>query len=304
MLTECVCYEACDLLTFQGIITKYYGMLSKSTTARICCKCGGPAALYTTKRFHAFPATRIYFCEKCYENTEKRGDIILITNLVISAIIAAVAIFLNTAQISGEDKTRVVQEQKKADERDFNGDGFLDLWEMQATGQQIRYFKEIGYPWEIVERGQNPTRAVLVSYPVKDWVELFKNNKEVRNTINFSEVMSKFLARYTDPDSPMQIDRVFLTATRDLAYVLKRYPTPPSQWLPSSSTSTPASSPKGKHGKKIDKIEGMEAFPQAPVAPVEVLVCYERLKSGEGVLLAQIFGIPEDKLPLPYREGK
>jgi hypothetical protein len=263
-----------------------------------CSKCGETAVLYSTKRYHLFSTQRRFYCQNCQSGIEKREDLLLIFNLVFAALFVTAMVFLNTMGLSRNKNNDALIAQKIL-ERDFDGDGQIDLWELQATQQQIDNFKQLGYPWEVVESGNNPTRAFLLSTSPREWSVLERSNAELKNIFNFPDVMSRFIAKNTNPASPVQIDRVFLTSSRDVAFILKKYSIPPSEWPPVEATPSPA--PKGKQPLKKEEKE----FRMPPSVTIEeTFVCYEQLKRSEGLLVARLFGIPDEKLPPSFQTEK
>ncbi len=260
-----------------------------------CERCGEKATLYATKRFGLFSIRRRYYCDSCFTKVDKRQDKILIITLIFSVFLMVFFLYLLFVP-----PDRFFQSEKQLTEtarrleKDFDRDGVLDLWEIQAREKQIRNFKLFGYPWESAYGGKEPTRASLASLPVKEWLELFENNNEVKNAFNFSSVMEDVQKKYTDPDSPRQLDRVFLTMNRDIAFIVKTYSLPPSKWATLSPT------PPSENGKTAKKKDA-----GAPAPPViEAFVFYEKLKKSEGLELARLFGVPPKKLPVSYTRIK
>ncbi|MBZ0274356.1 hypothetical protein K8I61_20150 [bacterium] len=254
-----------------------------------CSVCGKPASWRVTKKFRLFPAPRRLLCDACLAEAEQREDRALLIHLVLATTLVGVTLYLQLTIDSQAGAPPPPPGRHAA--RDFDRDGELDLWEVQATDSQVEHFARLGYPWEAVESGNLPTRAFVATMPVEDWVRLYSGDREIRNAVNFPDVMDGFVKRHTDKTNSTQLDRVFLTVTRELGYIVRRYEKPPSEWP------TPAPTPEKAAAKK-------PATPAPPPVPViDVWVGYEPLTISEGKRMAAAFNVPPEKLPLPYREG-
>lgn len=261
----------------------------------VCSKCGGSAVLEATKRFHAIPRQRRLFCDECYSGEEKHEDFILLIGLGVSILllVASIAAFVWGSEKFRKDRTEAVKIERQA--RDFDADGVVDIWEQQATREQINNFARVGYPCEALEGKDKTSPPMLAVISAERWVEIFRSNKNVRNSINYPMAMEKFLAKYTNPNNTSQLDGVFLTTSADIAWVIKKYTKPPSAWPPPIIPSEDEKKGSGKTRSKREKENEEEATPTpSPVPVLNVNICYEKVSKREARSFAQSFGVPSE----------
>lgn len=256
-----------------------------------CRICGEKAEWAVEKRYYLFKSDDRYFCDLHYRKSVRRNDFQLALLVLVTAVLLAAAIFNSIRAEHAAIEAKRIAEATVVNERDFDSDGFIDLWESQATQTQIHNFAQFRYPCESVEGQKSASRAVLATMTPAAWKTLTAADSHIRLGLNYPAVMARFMESVTSPTSTAQLDRVFLTADRDIAFLIRRYEKSPAEW--------PAPTPSpSKSGKK----NGDDPT-TPPVAVVDAWICYERLSEKEGLEFATAFGIEAKNLPVAYGSG-
>ena len=263
---------------------------------RECSKCDADATLVATKRFHTFGTKDRFYCDKCYSELERRDDIILLVSLVASLLLLAASIFLyiNTRQIVKKTQNDAIQIERQA--RDFDNDGVVDIWEQQATDEQIKNFNTLGYPCEDIEGTETSSRALVAVIPSSKWLPIYKNNKDFKNTLNYPAVMDTFIEKFTVPSNVLQLSNILLTTNGEIAFVVKKFSKPPQKWEKQEIVEDKKPDTKEEAEEKEEQLE-----PKSPVPILDARVCYEQLSKREAKRVAEMLEIPADRLTAAYK---
>ncbi len=261
----------------------------------VCRVCGARADVVTTRKLHLFPTDERYFCDRHFAAAVRSQDTSLGLFVLFSIAALVGAIFFKIDVERTEEANRLELQNRTIAERDFDRDGYLDVWETQAGPNQIDAYRRVGYPWATVAGEAASEKTPFVTIPVADWQKMIENNVDVRVAMNFPQAMRGFVEKLTDPHSATQIERVFLTTSRDLAMIVRTYEKPPAEWPPNArATPKPAK-------KKGDAAADATPAPP-PVKTVATWLCYEPLTLKEGVLVTQVLGLKPESLPFAYQD--
>lgn len=261
----------------------------------VCRVCGARADMVSTRKLHLFPTDERYFCERHYAASVRSRDTSLGLFVLFSIAALVGAIFFKLEVERTEAENRLELHNRTIAERDFDRDGYLDVWETQAGPHQIDAFHKVGYPWATVAGEAASDKTPFITIPVQQWQSLIENNVDVRVAVNFPQAMRGFVERLTDLQSATQIERVFLTTHRDLAMIVRTYEKPPAEWPPAAKPTPRASKKKGEP----------DAETQAPAPPVKTVatwLCFEPLTLKEGLLITQVLGLKPETLPFAYQD--
>lgn len=261
----------------------------------VCRVCGARADMVSTRKLHIFPTDERYYCDRHFAAAVRSQDTSLGLFVLFSIAALVGAIFFKIDVERTEAANRLELRNRTISERDFDRDGYLDVWETQAGPAQIDAFHKVGYPWAKVAGEAASDKTPFVTIPVDQWRNLIENNVDVRVAMNFPQAMRGFVERLTDPASATQIERVFLTTSRDLAMIVRTYEKPPVEWPP-----VPKPTPKAV--KKKGESETEAPTPAAPVKTVATWLCFEPLTLKEGLLITQVLGLKPESLPFAYQD--
>ncbi len=261
----------------------------------VCRVCGARADVVSTRKLHLLPTDERYYCDRHFAAAVRSQDVSLGLFVLFSIAALVGAIFYKIEVERTETENRQELQNRTIAERDFDRDGYLDVWETQAGPNQIDAFHKVGYPWATVAGEAASGKTPFVTIPVEQWKSMIENNVDVRVAVNFPQAMRGFVERLTDPQSATQIERVFLTTSRDLAMIVRTYERPPAEWPPA-----PKPTPKTTKKKGENEAEAPTAAP--PVKTVSTWLCYEPLTLKEGLLITQLLGLKPETLPFAYQD--
>jgi hypothetical protein len=191
-----------------------------------CAKCRASAKYKAVKRFHVFPIAPLYLCEEHRKGFDNIQDVILIGLLAMSLILAVAGMPYRRigAPASAAGGAAESATPPAFDPRDLDQDGFVSWWEEHITGEQLLNFSKVGYPFEQILHMGEPTKSVKKRIEIGAFGEALKSTTETgapwSNFFHHPKLMERFFAKYTNPDSPVQIRGVYLTHDLYLAILL------------------------------------------------------------------------------------
>ena len=233
-----------------------------------CEQCGKKATLVYNRAMRVLPYKQRVFCDDCFDSIQRKEELFAILSLfaIFFMVIAAIALIY----FSGEKQDQARDEQIEAyyDERDMNEDGRLDFWEETATESMRLNFKKHGYPWKTVLRPGDSGERLKFMVHREDLVRLAQREGFNKN-FSFPDLMTSYFAKLTDPESPMQLRRVFVTLDDQIVFVVHQFP------------QTPQGGFTQEYFDAAQKTQGDTPAEGQKLEPTEVLICAERLSSSK-----------------------
>lgn len=192
-----------------------------------CQNCGKKATIGYNRYMRFFPNDRRLFCESCFDQLQKREDIVFI--IALSAIfvlvvgLVLVKQFTRTKQF--EERTQEIEQYY--DTTDLNRDGRIDFYEETASDEMRKNFKDFGYPWKKV-LGPNASGSRLSCVVNRQEVLVLSKRDGFFNLFNFPDIMEPVFNALTSPDSKSQLIRAFVTMDNEIVFLVHYYQNPPT----------------------------------------------------------------------------
>lgn len=247
-----------------------------------CQGCGKRANLAYNRYLRFFPYQRRVFCEDCFAKLQRREDLIFIGAL-FCLVFVFIGLIMSVHYVSNKQIIeKQTQIQARIDEKDLNKDGRVDLWEDSATPEMHANFKQFAYPWRKVIGQNATTNGARLKYLVfrKDIIELASKD-EFYTHFNFPVLLKKLFPRITDPQSTVQLYRVFVSLDDDFVFFIHRYPSIPENGFNEEFFAVPEPEPPKKTKGQPIQNEKTDTSKPAKMEPIEILICFERLSQNK-----------------------
>lgn len=247
-----------------------------------CQGCGKRANLAYNRYLRFFPYNRRVYCDDCFSKLQRREDLIFI-GVLFSMVFLFIGMIMTIHYVSNK---QIIEKQSEIqailDEKDLNKDGRVDLWEDSATQEMRSNFKQFAYPWRKVIGQNATTNGARLKYLVhrQDILEFSQDDKFFTH-FNFPDLLRKLLPRITDPQSTLQLYRVFVSMDDDIVFFIHRYPAIPKNGFNEEFFAIlETKGDQDTKGKK-NTAEKTDAAKSNKMEPIEVVICFERLSESK-----------------------